>query len=92
MVTETNLYASQQLINSALKEIDRVGGWKNVTAIKRRTFIEVYVLTWFIDFPTKECYWNKDSLYYHLLFYNIPMTYKRIALILFMVKITVVEG
>lgn len=35
-----------------------------------------------INFPTIECYWKKDPLYYHELFHQIPIKYNRFTLLL----------
>lgn len=81
MTNQTNTYAAQLLEESTLKQNSRLKRWKDVTCNEMRKFIGVYLLTGILQFPTTECYWEKNRLYYHPLLHEISMTYDRFCLI-----------
>lgn len=82
MVTQTNIYAGQLQLLPAVKPHSRIKRWKDVSADEMLKFIGVYLFTGLVDFPTTECYWKKDRLYFHPLLHEISMSYDRFSLIL----------
>lgn len=82
MVTQTNIYAAQLQILPTIKPNSRITRWKDVSADEMLKFIGIYLFTGLVDFPTTECYWKKDRLYFHPFLHEISMSYDRFCLIL----------
>lgn len=81
MVQQTNLYA-QRLLQEPGKPHSRKFRWSDVDEPEMLKFLGVIFLTGIIVFPTLECYWKKDDIYYHPLLHKINMSYNRFRLIL----------
>ncbi|KOB52358.1 PiggyBac transposable element-derived protein 4 [Operophtera brumata] len=79
MVQQTNLYAEQSI---AANPGGRLTRWKPVTKEDIEKFMGIYLVTGIIRFPTLECYWKRDPIYYHPLMHMIKMSYNRFVSIL----------
>ncbi|KAH9645943.1 hypothetical protein HF086_011405 [Spodoptera exigua] len=75
MVTQTNIYATQLQRLSNLKPKSRIKRWKDVTGEEMLKFIGIHLFTGLIDFPSTECYWKKDKLYFYPLTHEMSMSY-----------------
>ncbi|CAH2100932.1 unnamed protein product [Euphydryas editha] len=79
MVEQTNLYATQVIASNSGGRMNR---WKPVNKEEMEKFLGTYLLTGIIRFPTLECYWKKDPIFYHPLLHHINMSYNRFVAIL----------
>ncbi|CAK1584893.1 unnamed protein product [Parnassius mnemosyne] len=82
MVTQTNLYASQLKQNVKISIHSRMNRWTDITREKMFQFIALYMLMGIVKFPSIESCWKLDSIYYHLIFHNVNMSYNRFSSIL----------
>ncbi|CAG9574665.1 unnamed protein product [Danaus chrysippus] len=79
MIEQTNIYAEQLI---AVNPGGRMNRWKPVNKEDMEKFLGIYLVTGIIKFPTLECYWKKDPIFYHPLMHNIQMSYNRFVTIL----------
>lgn len=79
MIEQTNIYAEQLITTNSGGRLRR---WKPVNREEMKKFLGIYLLTGIIKFPTLECYWKKDPIFYHPLMHNIKMSYNRFTAIL----------
>lgn len=81
MVEQTNIYA-RRLKETAPLEFSRIKRWSDVTEDEMLKFIGMLLFTGLVKFPTLECYWKKDQLYFHPLLHNVKLSYNRFAILL----------
>ncbi|CAG5050168.1 unnamed protein product [Parnassius apollo] len=79
VIEQTNLYAEQLIANNSGGRLSR---WRPVNKEEMEKFMGIYLLTGIIRFPTLECYWKKDPIFYHPLLHQIQMSYNRFIAIL----------
>lgn len=83
MVEQINLHGNRlkSSRNSSQKEYRRINLWKDVTESEMFVFLGV-LLPGLVPFPTIECYWKKDKLYYWPLLHEIGTSYNRFNMLL----------
>lgn len=82
MVRETNRYARQMLDSETITREHRMNRWKETNKDEMKKFLGVLLFMGLVDFPTIECYWKRDDLYYHPLMHKINISYNRFSLLL----------